>query len=116
MSDFVKELRERLQRAYKVNRDTAREDFDFGVARGLQKATEILDDSKWEWDLVEERRQKGMPVENKWQVLWIDCEGQEGWTPFETRGEAEQFAQWCHELGDTEIRVKEIQNENKVPV
>ena len=57
-----------------------------------------------------------MTVENRFQVFWVDCEGREGWAPFETRGEAEQFAQWCHELGDTDIRVEEMKRENEVPV
>ena len=44
----------------------------------------------------------------KFKVIWIDCEGQDGWMGFVTRGEAEQFAQWCRELGDRDVRVEEI--------
>lgn len=50
------------------------------------------------------------------EVFWRDCEGKEGWTSCESRGEAEQFAQWCHELGDTDIRVEKVDDRKRAVV
>lgn len=43
----------------------------------------------------------------RFEVFWTDCEQQQGWTWFDNREEAESFAQLCHELGDTNIRIYE---------
>ena len=47
----------------------------------------------------------------KFEVFWTDCEGQECSLLCESRETAEGFAQWCHELGDTNIRIEEMNNE-----
>lgn len=39
-------------------------------------------------------------------VFWTSCEGVEDSCTFDNRVDAEYFAQMCHELGDTEIRIE----------
>ena len=53
---------------------------------------------------------------NQFWVWWTDCDGFEGVTGFTERGEAEQFAHFCHDLGDTNVKVKEGENENEIPI
>lgn len=39
------------------------------------------------------------------EVFWTDCEGRGNSCVFLYRKDAEEYAQMCHELGDTEIRI-----------
>lgn len=41
------------------------------------------------------------------EVFWTDCEGDVCSCVFITREAAEGYAQLCHELGDTDIRIEE---------
>jgi hypothetical protein len=47
------------------------------------------------------------------EVFWTNCEGRRNSCVFLSRESAEEYAQMCHELGDTEIRIEDHTAEGK---
>ena len=43
----------------------------------------------------------------EFEVFWTNCEGVKCSCTFDSREAAEDYAQMCYEMGDTEIRIEE---------